>query len=98
MVPPSMWPAGMGVIARPWGRGRRWRRRNRRGRRRRMLYSRAGEELVHEDTEGPEVHRPVVALGITRSVPPINLIETSPSKMEETRMLTRETIFTGDNQ
>ena len=23
---------------------------------------------------------------------------TSPSKMEETRMLTRETIFTGDNQ
>jgi len=27
------------------------------------LYSRAGEELVHEDAEGPEVHRPVMALG-----------------------------------
>ena len=26
------------------------------------------------------------------------LAKTSPSKMEETRMLTRETIFTGDNQ
>ena len=25
-------------------------------------------------------------------------VKTSPSKMEETRMLTRETIFTGDNQ